>query len=60
MAKITFEDAKEKRQRQEGIRRFAESIPVKDVPQREIPSPYPRVRPERAQREPSGQKRKTA
>lgn len=47
MAKRTFDDAAEEKQRQESIRRFAESIPVKDVPQQEIQSPYPRIRTEK-------------
>ena len=48
MAKKTSEDTKEKDQkRQEQIRRFAESISVRDVPQQEMQSPYPRIRTEK-------------
>ena len=51
MAKRTFDDAAEEKQRQESIRRFAESIPVKDVPQQEIQSPYPRIRTKKKENE---------
>ena len=48
MAKRTFDDAAED---QTGEHRFAESIPVKDVPQQEIQSPYPRIRTKKKENE---------
>ena len=44
MAEKPINDIKEKyKEREERIRQFAESISVRDVPQRKGQSPYPRI-----------------